>query len=58
MLFFTMSLNKLLFMKLAIVLVFVALASCKKTDSDKLNDRPGESSVDGNCPEAGTKKGH
>ena len=48
------------FMKLVIVLVFVALASCKKTDSDKLSDRPGESSVDGsgNCPEAGTiKKG-
>ena len=55
-----MSLNKMRFMKLVFVLAFLALASCKKTDSDKLNDRPGESSVDGsgNCPEAGMiKKG-
>ena len=47
-------------MKLVIVLVFVALASCKKGDSDRLSNKPGEISVDrsGNCPEAGTiKKG-
>lgn len=51
-----MSLNKILLMKLAIVLVFVALASCKKADSDRSGDSPAEISVDGsgNCPEAGT----
>ncbi len=41
-------------MKLAIVLVFVALASCKKADSDKTGERMEERS--GNCPEAGTIK--
>ena len=47
-------------MKLAIVLVLVALASCKKADSNRSGDSPAEISVDGsgNCPEAGTiKKG-
>jgi hypothetical protein len=60
MLFSTMSLNKMLFMKLAIVLVFAAIASCKKADSDSLSNILGEISVDrsGNCPEVGTiKKG-
>lgn len=60
-LFPAMSIKKILFMKLAIVLACVALASCKKAEHDSLSNRPVERSVDGSgsCQETGiVKKGH